>query len=249
MTRIRNATAAAATVAICLAMAGCSGFVDGKPAGLPQRMQSDAPTAGTAGKPPEALPGWQPDNATDVDAGKDHDEAVRIGAAYVTADRLNVRLAPSLDAEITNVLLGGQRVEVLEVQGGWSRITRYYDDFTAGEPVKVARWVASAYLSATRPDDRAVPVGPSSRLGRAIDRSDDSHVYGSSFAAAARQLIERGECSVADFEKIGGWVRSAGRRSVYFTYCGGRRTRNLIFLDASSGRIFRPESPTAASQN
>ena len=249
MTRIRNEIAAGVVVALCLALAGCSSSVGGKPTDSQLQTDLEATAAGADEKQHEAPADGRSDAVADHATEKKDDEAVRLATAYVTADRLNVRLAPSLDAEITNVLLRGQKVDVLEVQGGWSRITRYDDEFAAGDSGKVARWVASAYLSDTRSDDDTVPVGPASPLVRAIGRSDDSHVYRSSFLTAARQLIERGQCTVADFEEIGGWVRSAGRRSVYFTYCGGRYPSNRIYLEVDSGRIFRQGSLPAALQN
>lgn len=247
---IRSQMATPVVVALCLAMVSCSSFVGEKSVGSEPQTDSDAPAAVAAAEQQEAQADAQSEAVVD-DAEEDIDgDTVHPGSAYVTADRLNVRLAPSLDAEIASVLHGGQRVDVLEVQGGWSRISRYSDEFNEGGSVKVARWVASAYLSATRPEDDTVHVDSASPLGAAINKSDDSHLYRSSFLAAASQLIRRGECTTADFEDIGGWVRSAGRsKSVYFTYCGGRNTGSRIYLDVDSGRIFRYDSPAAASQN
>ena len=249
MKLIRNRIATPAAVALCLAMVGCSSPVDEKSAEAQRQTDSDA-AALAAEKEQQAPAGGQSEAAGDDDAEENNDgDTLHIGAAYVAADRLNVRLAPSLGAEVTSVLRGGQRVVVHEMQEGWSRITPYHDESTAGDAARVARWVASAYLSATRPDDDTVPVESASPLDRAIDNSDDSHAYRSSFLAAARRLIERGQCTVADFEEIGGWVRSAVRQAVYFTYCGGRYASNRIYLDVGSGRTFRLDSEPAAAQN
>ena len=95
--------------------------------------------------PIAALAQGGPANETDS-----HEEAIRTGAAYVTADRLNVRLAPSPSGKITNVLDRGQKVDVLEVQGEWARISRYYDGSIEGVSGGVARWVSTRYLSHCR---------------------------------------------------------------------------------------------------
>lgn len=96
------------------------------------------------------------ESAQERKAGEEDGDAVHAGgafdtAAYVTADVLNVRLGASLDARVTTQLHRGQKVDVLEVRGGWSRISEYDDGAVAGQSGRVARWVASAYLSETKP--------------------------------------------------------------------------------------------------
>ena len=78
-------------------------------------------------------------------------QGLRTGIAYVTANRLNVRLAPDPSGKITIVLDLGEKVNVLEVQGDWARISHYYDGSTEGLSGGVARWVAAEYLSDSRP--------------------------------------------------------------------------------------------------
>ena len=225
---------------LCLTMVSCSGSTDDNSTDLRRRTNVDSTVADAAEKRQEALRGAKSETAADGVPGTYHEEAVRLGAAYVTADRLHVRLAPSLYADVIGVLHGGQKVEILEMYEGWSRISRYYDGSAEEDSGRVARWVASAYLSQTGPGHDAAQVSPASPLGRAIDRSDDSHVHRSSFLMAARRLVERGQCTVSDFEKIGGWVQSFSHgASVYFTYCGGLLANNRIYLDVNSGRIFR----------
>ena len=164
-----------------------------------------------------------------------------VHSRYVTADRLNVRLALSVSGNVTNTLDRGQKVDILEVQGGCARTSQYYDGFVEGVSGKIARWVAVAYLSQTEPVDDAVHVrSPAVPLDRAIRKSDDFHKYSSRFLEAARQLISQQQCTIADFEEMGGWVRSTTRgRSVYFTYCGGLHVSNRIYLDATNGRTYR----------
>ena len=212
---MRNRTCLFLIVIVCVAVAGCSGRGHGNAPGLQRQQGVD----GTVG-----------------------DEAVPALAAYVAADRLNVRLAPSLSAKVVSVLDRGQRVDVLGVQGGWSRISRYYGGLVEGTSRRVARWVASAYLSDTKPAGAPVRVSSySPALVRAIDKSDDAHKYRSRFLVAAWELISRQRCTIADFERLGGWTRSTARgKAVYVTYCGGLDENNRIYLDVISGKTFRP---------
>lgn len=161
------------------------------------------------------------------------------GEAYVTVDRLNVRLSPSPSGEITNILDFGQRVGVFESRDGWARISRYYDTVLEGEPgTMTAQWVAFKYLSKSKPAPRAVQFSlPTTPLAKAIKGSDDFHKYGSEFFAAAKKLISQGRCSVKDFKEMGGWMRSTSRKLTYFTYCGGMSNTNRIYLDVTSGQL------------
>ena len=212
---MRNRTCLFLIVIVCVAVAGCSGRGRDNASGLQRQQGVD----GTVG-----------------------DEAVPALAAYVAADRLNVRLAPSLSAKVVSVLDRGQRVDVLGVQGGWSRISRYDGGLVKGTSRRVARWVASAYLSDTKPAGASVRVSSySPALVRAIDKSDDAHKYRSRFLVAAWELISRQRCTIADFERLGGWTRSTARgKAVYVTYCGGLHENNRIYLDVISGKTFRP---------
>lgn len=57
----------------------------------------------------------------------------------------------------------------------------------------------------------------------------------------AQELIAAGTCKASDFQEMGGWVKSSDRGSkpVYFTYCGGMRIQNRLYLNAATGEIFR----------
>ena len=156
---------------------------------------------------------------------------------YVTANQLNVRLSPSPSGKITNRLDRGQRVDVFEVKNGWARISKYYDGFVEGVSGQVARWVASKYLSKSRPSPR--PLTIESPLDLVLKSSDDYRKYRSRFLTASKKLISQGRCTMGDFREMGGWTRSTRLRSVYFTYCGGARRSNRIYLDINTGRIFQ----------
>ncbi|WP_126976330.1 hypothetical protein [Frigidibacter oleivorans] len=74
-----------------------------------------------------------------------------------------------------------------------------------------------------------------------IENSDDVSKYEAQFTAAANSLIAERRCSAEDFEEMGGWVKSTTHRDkpIYFTYCGGMTADNRIYLDVSTGAIFR----------
>lgn len=163
-------------------------------------------------------------------------ETIRTGAALVTADRLNVRLAPSPSGKITNVLDRGQKVNVLEVRGEWARISRYYDGSIEGVSGGVARWVSIRYLSHSEYFKMAL----SNSLEIALSNSDDFRKYRSTFLGAAKQLVSQRRCTVKDFEEWGGWIRSATHGwPLYFTFCGGAHISNRIYLNVRSGRTSR----------
>jgi len=74
-----------------------------------------------------------------------------------------------------------------------------------------------------------------------VSSSDDFSTYKASFVSATSKLIDKGVCTLADFKEMGGWVKSQNHKAqpVYFTYCGGMHIKNRIYLDASSGKLFR----------
>ncbi len=93
--------------------------------------------------------------------------------------------------------------------------------------------------STTRPADPATTAAADESL---IAQSDDFQRHRRAFAAAAAQLIADGRCTRQDFLEMGGWLKSVNEyqdQRVYFTYCGGMTNANKIYLDASTGRLFR----------
>lgn len=90
-----------------------------------------------------------------------------------------------------------------------------------------------------RPADPAASAAADETL---VAQSDDFQRHRRAFAAAAAQLIADGRCTRQDFLEMGGWLKSVNEyrdQPVYFTYCGGMTNANKIYLDASTGRIFR----------
>ena len=157
----------------------------------------------------------------------------------MTVDTLNERLAPSLDGRVANTICRNQKVSVSEVKDGWARVSRYYDGKVEGVDGRVARWVFAKHLS----EDKLIEEKPrnDSVVGQAISNSDDFVEYEDLFISASEGLINNGKCSLSEFKEMGGWWRSVNHkpRNVYFTYCGGAANSNRLYLDVSTGEIFR----------
>ena len=177
--------------------------------------------------------------------------------SWVTADNLYRQTCPAPTCGIVGVLKFRERATVLEEKDGWARITKYYDascvngisqyvdrgnkkcvasnGISNGE---FAEWVPAKYISPTRSADPAATASASYSL---VKGSDDFRIYKDKFAKAANQLITSGKCSAGDFREMGGWIKSSNHRSepIYFTYCGGMRSRNKVYLNAATGSIMR----------
>lgn len=178
------------------------------------------------------------------------------GDAWVTADRLNRRTCPDTSCGIVGWLGFREKATVLEIDGGWARITKPYDAScrngkseyvdsgnaacTPGNGIvggQFAEWVATTHLNNTRPADPSAAATGDYALVRG---SDDYRIHKDIFAKKARQLIDSGKCTSADFQNMGGWVASTNKgRGIYFTYCGGMRASNRVYLDVQTGAIFR----------
>ena len=174
---------------------------------------------------------------------------------WVTVDNLNKRTCPASTCGIVGALKFREKATILEEKNGWVRITRYYDascfngitqyvdsgnkQCISGNGIKkgeFAEWVAAKYLSSTRP---ANPAAKASANYELVKGSDDFRIYKAAFAKAADKLIASGRCSARDFQKMGGWMKSSNHRSkpIYFTYCGGMRSGNKVYLNATTGKI------------
>ena len=184
---------------------------------------------------------------------------------WVTVDRLNNRTCPSDTCGVINVLYFREGVESYEEKGGWSRITHYYpalceqgrtpyviqgDDrcsaangFQGGN---VARWVATRYLSDTRPTDPGAGAQGDYAL---IKNSNDYRIHKEIFAKSARKLIDMGRCSKKDFAEGIQWNISTNHepQPIYFTYCGELTLVNQILLDTRTGRLFTRSGTTISN--
>ncbi len=155
------------------------------------------------------------------------------GEHFVTASKLNVRLAPNNDGKITNVLDRGQRVEVFETKGNWARISEYYDGEVEQLSGEVARWVYGKYLSTEKHQTETL-TNLGDPIFAAISSSDDFEAHQDVFVSASKTLINNGRCQLSDFQEVGGWVKSVINHKlepVYFTYCGGMTNDNRIYLN------------------
>ncbi|MFT4613565.1 MAG: hypothetical protein ACI9NT_000706 [Bacteroidia bacterium] len=162
------------------------------------------------------------------------------GSYYASTDNLNVRLSPDSSGKVTNRLSKGSKVDVLSVENGWARISKYYDGSLEGVKGEVARWVSTKYLSTENPESR-VSVNTNSLVATAIKGSDDFSKYSGVFIVTSEQLIATGRCTIGDFKEIGGWWKSSSHKPkpVYFTYCGRMHKSNKLYLNASTGEVFR----------
>lgn len=175
---------------------------------------------------------------------------------WVSADRVDRHTCPSVKCGIAGQLMFREGVEILETKNEWVRVTRPYSASCSGgisEYVKsgnaacvvsngikdgmFAEWVPRNTLTKKRPADPGEGAKGDDIL---IKGSDDYRLYRTQFAKAARELIDNGSCTAADFEEAGGWMSSPAKGpGIYFVYCGGMTVANRLYLDARSGKISR----------
>ena len=177
--------------------------------------------------------------------------------AWVSVDSLNRRTCPSSSCGIVGILKYREKVTISERKKGWVRITKYYDAACSNgysqyvdEGNKVckpsngikngifAEWVFAKHLVNKQPADPALKASTNYSL---VKDSDDFRKYKNAFAKAASNLIATGKCSASDFLNMGGWMKSSNHRNqpIYFTYCGGMRIQNKVYLNAETGVINR----------
>ncbi|PTP09302.1 hypothetical protein CWN85_20860 [Vibrio splendidus] len=155
---------------------------------------------------------------------------------YVLDRKLKVVEQPEIDGLITDYLYKGEKVEVLEKQGEWARISDYIV-LKEGGP-QTAEWVSMSGLS----NDEVIISEKESLeiLDSYLVKSDDLKLHKETFRNTVAELISDGECDPSDFEELGGWVKSVkySDRDVYFIYCGGLSLENKIYLDVNTNEIF-----------
>ncbi len=155
---------------------------------------------------------------------------------YVLDRKLEVVEQPEIDGLTIDYLYKGEKVEVLEKQGDWVRISDYIV-LKEGGP-QTAEWVSMSGLS----NDEVIISEQESKeiLDSYLVKSDDLKVHQEKFRNTVAKLISEGECDPSDFEELGGWVKSVkySNRDVYFIYCGGLSLENKIYLDVNTNEIF-----------
>ncbi len=155
---------------------------------------------------------------------------------YVLDRKLKVVEQPEIDGLITDYLYKGEKVELLEKQGEWARISDYIV-LKEGGP-QTAEWISMSGLSS----DEVIISEQENReiLDSYLSKSDDLKLHQEKFRNTVAKLISEGECDPSDFEELGGWVKSVkySDRDVYFIYCGGLSLENKIYLDVNTNEIF-----------
>ncbi|WP_153040856.1 SAM domain-containing protein [Pseudovibrio sp. Ad13] len=176
---------------------------------------------------------------------------------WVVSKRLNRRTCPSVDCGVVGQFFFREAAMVLETKSGWARVTEPYDAFCVDGQSKYvdagnafcnssngitdgafSEWVSAEFLSQDRPPD---PAADASGVEKLVAGSDDFAQYRTMFTKAAQSLIEQRRCTEQDFQEMGGWVKSSNhrRKPIYFTYCGGGSVANRLYLNATSGEVFR----------
>ncbi|MGI0120165.1 SH3 domain-containing protein [Zooshikella sp. RANM57] len=148
-----------------------------------------------------------------------HANADRAGTYYVTADSLNVRLSPNPKGKITNKLYRQQKLEVFEVKSGWARISKYYNGAVEGLSGNVARWVSAAYLSDSRPNDKAQPniahdprIKGIPKVGQYGATERDVRIL----YAAGKYFLDSKKCNEIEYGD-----KSISKPNTYYLNCGG----------------------------
>lgn len=176
---------------------------------------------------------------------------------WVTAERINRYTCPSETCGIVGTLGFREAATIRERRGEWARVSRVYDASCVNGRTeyvdkgnaacvpdngiingKFGEWVQAKYLSSTRPANPAEPAAADEQL---VKGSDDFARYRRAFVKAARQLIDEGQCTAADFQEWGGFMKSTNYSGepVYFTYCGGSTLANRVYVNAATGAIFK----------
>ncbi|MFA0113808.1 SH3 domain-containing protein [Vibrio sp. 10N.261.46.E11] len=155
---------------------------------------------------------------------------------YVLDRKLKVVEQPEIDGLITDYLYKGEKVELLEKQGEWARISDYIV-LEEGGP-QTAEWISMSGLS----NDEVIISEQENReiLDSYLAKSDDLKVHQEKFRNTVAKLISEGKCDPSDFEELGGWVKSVkySNRDVYFIYCAGLSLENKIYLDVNTNETF-----------
>jgi hypothetical protein len=148
------------------------------------------------------------------------------GTYYVKESVLEERLAPSSTATITNRIYLRQKVEVFELEGGWARVSKYYNGSVEGKSSQVARWVRANGLSASQPKEPKQPEAFSDpriekdaipRVGQGGLTARDIEVL----RKGALKFLNSGRCSSIELAD-----KSTSRANTYYVNCGGP---NLFF--------------------
>lgn len=181
-------------------------------------------------------------------------ETTSTGKHYVNTNALKVRTAPTTKSTHTYNIYRGYKVRVYELQNGWARITRYKTSTEDGKFIKKARWVYAKFITSVNAKKKRKNRKSSSKktvknktsheeaLAKVLKPSDNYDKYAKIFQTASLKLIKEKRCRVNDFKKMRGWVE-ASPTTTYFTYCGGFKKTNKVYLNIQTGEISEPLRP------
>lgn len=184
-------------------------------------------------------------------------DAASASQFWVNTERLNRRTCPSESCGVVGQLFFREAVTVLETRDGWARVTEPYDASCASGRSRYvgsgnsqcsvrngivdgrfSEWVLERFLVTTRPAD---PAAGAQGVEKLVSGSDYFARYRAVFVQATQSLLADRRCVAADFQEMGGWVKSSNHRNtpIYFTYCGGSNVSNRLYLNAKTGEIFQ----------
>ncbi|MBI5270768.1 MAG: hypothetical protein HY856_13945 [Burkholderiales bacterium] len=165
--------------------------------------------------------------------------AVAPGPHYVVVESTHERLSPDPNGKSTNVIRVRQKVDVYEIKNGFARVSPFYDGAVEGVSGQVARWVAAKDLSVTRPADEKV-AADEPPVAKVLLNSDDFARHRAAFIKASQKLLDDRVCTLKDFRDNGGWLKSTQQgKGIYFTYCGGSMKSDRLYLNVTTGRVYR----------
>jgi len=75
----------------------------------------------------------------------------------------------------------------------------------------------------------------------AISASNDFDLHEKAFIVATKKLVKKGTCTLSELNEMGGWLKAQTEvyQPVYFTYCGGMKIKNRIYLNTSTGKVYK----------
>ena len=111
------------------------------------------------------------------------------------------------------------------------------------DPSRISRNTSSGSQTPAVPTYTPKPRSyTDAEIQEVISSSDDYETYRAAFTKAATELLTSRRCGRYEMTQYGGFVKAQGNyknQPVYFTYCGGSTRANRIYLDASTGEIFK----------
>ncbi|MDQ7045892.1 MAG: hypothetical protein Q9M32_08270 [Sulfurimonas sp.] len=174
---------------------------------------------------------------------------------FVNTATLKVRVAPTTKSMHSYSIYKNYKVKVYEMKDGWARISRYKTNAVNGKFVKVAKWSYAKFLTQINEKNytkkkqkkraakkkykkKTKKVTKNTSLDKALAPSDNYDKYADIFTVASQKLIDKKECKIRDFKRMRGWVQSTPD-NLYFTYCGGFRKTDKVYLNIVTGEVSR----------